>query len=459
MMRFESRQRRDTDVLFISERPLWPADQGFRIHGPQMARALRQRGLNVRMASLRRTPEKAPDWLRDMLVDWPTAAPRDIRQFKDTINDQWKRARRRLMAHQALDMREMAGAVALVEQWRPKVVIGLGQHAPVMLHGLRTSRVGGNDVMRIWYAADEPVSFQLSCLRRDPVRLWKRRMRLIGMYAMLQRLFASGLDGAIGVSPREASRLRWIGGVPNTTVIRNGVDLDYFAPRPRMPKPRSLIFWGNLSFEPNVDAACWFADHIWPELRQRYRGATWKIIGSSPCERVRELDGIAGIDVAGPVADIRPVARDATAVILPMRCGHGIKNKLLEAAAMGLPIVASRRAVKGLAGVDDAVRVCGGREAWLAAIGQVWESPADAAALGWRGREWVELRHDWSIAAEQLLAYVEGLRRDSDRTFSAMGQTPAGESPMLIDEPAGPRTPPLAWDDNESGDAYRGKAA
>ena len=449
----ETEPKHDIDVLFVSERPLWPADQGFRIHGPQMARALVRRGLNVRMASLRPTPDKAPPWLRDMLVDWPASAPRDIQQFKSGIKGRFKNARKKVLRHQALDVRELAGVIGLVEELRPKVVIGLGQHAPVMLRGLRGTRVGEHDLMRLWYAADEPVSFQLSCLRRDPVRLWKQRLRLVGMYGMLERLFATELDGAIGVSPRESQRLRYIGGMKNAVTIRNGVDLDYFTPRPRMPKSRSLIFWGNMSFEPNVDAVCWFANHVWPTLQQQYRGATWKIVGSNPCAAVQELNGIHGIDVLGQVSDIRPHAREASAVILPMRCGHGIKNKLLEAAAMGLPILVSKRAVQGLAGVHGAVHICRGVEEWVNAVGRAWEDHSSAASLGWRGRKWVELSHDWAVAAEQLLDHMEVVRKRTDKKFAPLGERAATDLSIVGGDAAWPM-PAAAWtDDDENTDA------
>ena len=85
---------------------------------------------------------------------------------------------------------------------------------------------------------------------------------------------------------------------------------------------------------------------MWPTLRQRFTDLQWQIIGKYPVKRVVELAKTDGIEVLGEVPDIHPYARAAAAVVLPMRCGGGIKNKLLE--AMAKPILASPRAVDGL---------------------------------------------------------------------------------------------------------------
>jgi glycosyltransferase involved in cell wall biosynthesis len=123
---------------------------------------------------------------------------------------------------------------------------------------------------------------------------------------------------------------------------------------------------------------------------------------------VLALDGKEGIRIHGEVADIRPLAHAAALTILPMRCGGGIKNKLLEAAALGRPIVASARAVDGLELPSDhhALRVCGGAASWVRTIDDLWADAAAATVMGACARDWVERNHRWSDVAAGLLDWV-----------------------------------------------------
>ncbi|HEX7011008.1 MAG TPA: glycosyltransferase family 4 protein, partial [Phycisphaeraceae bacterium] len=143
---------------------------------------------------------------------------------------------------------------------------------------------------------------------------------------------------------------------------------------------------------------------VWPALRADYPDATWKIVGKNPCQRVQALAQQPGIEVTGQVEDIRPWAHEAAAVVLPMRCGGGIKNKLLEAAAMGKPILASPRAVRGLE--EPPGLICRGPAQWRQAIERVWSQPDLARTMGQSARSWAQQRHTWPHAAQQLLQKI-----------------------------------------------------
>lgn len=388
------------DVLFVSEQPPWPLDQGFKVHGYHMARALRDLGVRVGFASMQPLPDDAPEPLRQMHVDWPKATAHQTQ----TRSRRFRGLRRRLARYLGPSQADAAGLLALVGQCQPQAVVGLGIHSPILLHGLH-ARV---PCKRVWYAADELLYFHASCMRRESVWRWPGRLRQAAVHVAMERLFAAGLDGAIAVSPTDAKMLRFVAGVRNVVTVRNGVDLDDFAPHPAQPRQQSLIFWGNLDFEPNVDAVRWFARCVWPKLHWRRPDATLRIVGRNAVPAVNELAAQPGIDVVGAVDDIREAARDSSAVVLPMRCGGGIKNKLLEAAAMGKPIVASPRAADGLAFDDTGppFAIADTPEAWVAAVRRVWSDPLHAAALGAAARAWVRKHHNWNAAAAHLAAWL-----------------------------------------------------
>ncbi len=396
------------DILFISEQPLWPMDQGYRVHGCQMARAVAQLGYRVAMSSLHPTSGCDESWLNQMLANWPEASDQDHQVFLKGWSGPCQKLRTKIASHQALDTRELAGVIPLVRQLNPKTVVALGQHGPIMLRGLKKAFP---NLTTIWYAADEPVFFQLSCLRREGIGAIGRRAYLSGLYAGIETLFARGLDGAIGVSPTDTKLLRLMAGVRLATTIRNGVDSDYFMPTDTPPDPCTLVFWGRLDFEPNADAVRWFARHVWPRLLQRQPQARWRIVGKNAGRKILRLNQTQGIEVIGEVPDIRPYAHQSAATILPMRCGGGIKNKLLEAAAMGLPILASPKAIKGLSWPNHLtpVRLCRTPDDWVHQIERVWFDGILNRQLRTDARLWVMDHHNWKNAAQQLEAMIDEL--------------------------------------------------
>ncbi len=409
-----------TDVLFISEQPLWPPDQGFRVHGCQMARALADMGLNVRMASMAPTTGCDAPWLSDMLVDWPEATDEDHDTFLQGWSGPFARLRKRIANHQALDTRLLAGLIPLVDQLKPKAVIALGQHGPIMLRGLRRSHP---DLATVWYAADEPLYFQLSCLKREGLGALGKRAYLSAVYAGIHALFARGLSGAIGVSPTDTRLLKLLAGVKRAVNIPNGVDTDYFSPTSTRPDKCSLIFWGRLDFEPNIDAVRWFVRAVWPRLRERQPQAKLRIVGKNATDKVRELGDVpgSGIEFVGEVDDIREHAQKASAVILPMRCGGGIKNKLLEAAAMGLPILASAKAVKGLRWQKHTqpIAICKHPDQWVHQIERTWFDGILKKNLCRDARDWVESQHTWPAAADTLLYFLQSMTDIGDSALDA----------------------------------------
>jgi len=418
----------DCDILFISELGLYPFDQGFKVHGSQMARALAQRGFDVRVSTIEPPPPPpeaeteaeagAPHWLSELCVDWPASRPLDEARLMTGWTGRWQKLRYRLAEHQGVDPAAFAGAMRLVEQHRPRVVVGLGQHTPMMLRSIQEMFP---DTRTIWYAADELVAFQLSCLKREGWRGLRKRLYGVALYAALENAFARGLDGAIGVSPRDAKLLRWIAGPQRVAMVRNGVDLDYYFPSDEQPIEHSLAFWGRMDFEPNIDAMTWFVRRVWPALRAGFRGATLRIVGKNPTPAVRELERYEGVTVTGAVEDVRFEARRASVTVLPMRCGGGIKNKLLEAAAMGLPIVASPTALRGLdmTHPQRTVQVCNHPGEWVETIRRLWQDAALRNELGRRARKWVEREHDWSRAAEELVAFCgDALPRREKHTLT-----------------------------------------
>lgn len=127
----------------------------------------------------------------------------------------------------------------------------------------------------------------------------------------------------------------------SVTIVRNGVDLAYFRAAGVAKRPGSLVFTGVMNYAPNVDAVRWFCADIMPLIRKDVPEVTLTICGSRPTRSVRRLAEVPGVSVTGPVPDVRPYLDQAEVFVAPLRLARGIQNKVLEAMAMGLPVVAS----------------------------------------------------------------------------------------------------------------------
>ena len=160
---------------------------------------------------------------------------------------------------------------------------------------------------------------------------------------------------------------------------------------------------------------CWFVQNVWPRVIRRWADAELLIVGKHPSDAVRALGEHHGVRVTGAVDDIQPYAQEAGAVVLPMRCGGGIKNKLLEAAAMGCPLLCSPRAVDGLESTlpkgSKAVRICDAPEAWVDGLARIWGDPAAREQLGAAARRWVEQQFTWDRAAKALADLLDAIER------------------------------------------------
>lgn len=197
-------------------------------------------------------------------------------------------------------------------------------------------------------------------------------------------------------------------------VVPNGVDTEYFAPDPHIaPVPGVIAFHGAMDYAPNVDAAVILARSILPAVRAEVPNATLRLVGRNPLPVVQDLAGPAVV-VTGEVPDVRAPLLEAEVVACPLMSGTGIKNKVLEAAALGRPLVLTSSAL-GDIDLGAGAIVAEGADAIAAAIVDLLRSPERRADVGAAARRAVVERWGWARACEMLEAVyadaIAGARR------------------------------------------------
>lgn len=193
-------------------------------------------------------------------------------------------------------------------------------------------------------------------------------------------------------------------------VISNGVDLDYFTAGSQLRDAHTLLFTGNYEYAPNVDAARYLITHIFPQVKAHFPTTRLEIVGNAPPP---ELTALASdnVTVTGRVPDMRPYLSRATLFVCPLRVGAGIKNKVLEALAMGVPVVATPLSVDGIAVDEQSAFVVDERE-MAAEIVKLLEDAPRRRVLSEQGRQLIEQRYSWSrVAADYAALYQQQIER------------------------------------------------
>ena len=189
----------------------------------------------------------------------------------------------------------------------------------------------------------------------------------------------------------------------HSMVLRNGVDLAFYRPQPDRAEPAHLVFVGVMDYLPNIDGCEHFVREILPLVRAEFAGVRFAIVGSKPTPQVQALAREPGVTVTGFVDDPREWLARASVSVAPLRIARGIQNKVLEALAMGLPVVGTTSATQGIEGEPgrDFVLANSAREQ-ADAICALLADATKARALGRRGREFVEANYDWEVVLQPL---------------------------------------------------------
>jgi len=217
--------------------------------------------------------------------------------------------------------------------------------------------------------------------------------------ARLRRCEAELLGAAaprLVVSESERAAL----GSGNLRVVPNGVDGAAFAYREDGRPPARLVFAGNLGYFPNVDAAAWLARDILPRVRRAVPEAELRLVGARPARAVRALTAAPRVSLAAAVPAMAPELAAATVAIVPLRAGSGVQNKVLEAMAVGTPVVATARAASGLeVRPGEHLLVADDAEGLAAAAIALLRDPLRARAMARAARALVERRYRWEDSA------------------------------------------------------------
>jgi sugar transferase (PEP-CTERM/EpsH1 system associated) len=193
---------------------------------------------------------------------------------------------------------------------------------------------------------------------------------------------------------------------PKVTILPNGVDERFLTTEERSEKDW-IVFLGRMDYFPNVDAARYFANEVFPEIRKEFPDMEFVIVGKEPNKKVKQLSENDSVKITGYVDEPERYLAQARVVVAPMRFATGIQNKILEAMAVGKPVVTTRGGAEGIeASPGTHIVVSDLDEDFPEDVMELLRSPVKRNQIGSAARERIRERYTWEAIRKPLYERV-----------------------------------------------------
>jgi glycosyltransferase involved in cell wall biosynthesis len=220
----------------------------------------------------------------------------------------------------------------------------------------------------------------------------------------------SEFDLVAAISPVDQTTLQTLShGKARIISVTAGVHTDTLVPSPNPPNPGEVNYVGTFDWQPNVDAASWFVEKVWPIVIQRLPNAHLSLVGKSPPPYLEKLAGPT-ISLTGRVDSIEEYVSKAECCVVPLWIGSGMRYKILEAFALGKAVVSTSLGAEGIEITDGThILLRNDPQSFASAVIEVLENPDLRDRLGTNARKLVEERYSWPDVARRFESSIESL--------------------------------------------------
>ncbi len=224
-----------------------------------------------------------------------------------------------------------------------------------------------------------------------------------------ENAFIESYDKVVTVTEKDKEVLNVLFPSVNVTSIETGVDTEAFLYAYKNNTRKNLVYLGSYRHYPNEDAVVYFVEEIFPLIKEKDGDVKLTLVGSHPTRRINRLKGREDIVITGTVPDVKSYLENGTVFIAPVCLGGGIKGKILEAMAVGLPVVATPLAATGLGARDGENILIGATPGEFAEkVLSLLSDDIMREKISLNGRRLIEERFDWKVLAKKMKAvYAE----------------------------------------------------
>lgn len=401
-------------ILFLTPQFPYPPHQGTSLRNYHLIARLARRH-RVCLLSLRE-PEQSMDdavvlsdlceWVESVLVPTRSGALRLRQMLTSRLPDMawrlWSPAfqecLRRRLAESAYDVVQVEGIelaryLSLIEAARPRPLIVYDDHNAE------------------WLLQKRACLADLRILRRWPAALYS-----LVQWQRLKTFEADACrraDRVVVASEADRRAVQAIAPQVAPHVVPNGVDLAEYTHYQGPVERYDLVFTGKMDYRPNIDAMLWFCQQVLPLIRQRRPETSLAIVGQRPHARLAPLRSLPRVTVTGWVPDIRPYLAGATLYVAPLRVGGGTRLKLLQAMAMGVPVVTTTLGAEGFpVQHDEHLLLADTPEQFALAVLDLLDDAARRARLATAAQKFVRAAYSWEALVPQLEALYQTVPGD-----------------------------------------------
>ena len=204
--------------------------------------------------------------------------------------------------------------------------------------------------------------------------------------------------------------------------LRAGIDAQRFAFRPEGREAATMLFIGSFRHIPNLTAIEWFLRHVLPRIVERRPDARLVVVGSDPPPRGMLEKAGSSVEMLGFVEDVRTELARRAVFVCPILSGSGVRVKLLEAFASGIPVVSTSIGAEGLARVDgEFCALADGPEEFATKVVEILNAPEQSRAMTERARGEVDANWDMPVLTRKLEESYRAVLREKRRTTCPPG--------------------------------------
>ena len=223
-----------------------------------------------------------------------------------------------------------------------------------------------------------------------------------------EKRLARRFDLCTATTRAEWETLQGYGTGAATDWFPNGVDASFFDPAGAGYDADTISFIGRMDYYPNQECMSRFCAEVWPLLKAQRPAMKLLIVGADPSAEMRRLGDLPGVTVTGSVPDVRPYIRSSALMVAPLSIARGTQNKILEAMAMGVPVVTSSVAAGGVDAVAESHLLVADNAAEITrAILRIAENPDERRRLAVAGRQRVLSHHAWPRSMQRLDGIIQ----------------------------------------------------
>lgn len=254
--------------------------------------------------------------------------------------------------------------------------------------------------------------------------IWKRYYEELGLlnpkklfigqqYKLLMKeeaVLLNQVDVSFSITSKDKERALEIAPESNVVVATAGVNLSEWNPNKEITKKQnSLVIATTFNWVHNINALTWFLEDVYPTLKDKFENLTLDIIGKNPPKEFKKYAKM-GVNSLGYVDDVKPYLDKSVIYIAPLFVGSGIRIKILEAMAMGLPVVATDISAEGIeAGENNGLFRANNSEEYISVLNRLLSQKEDLKSIGENSREYIRNNHTWEKNINIMLSLYKEL--------------------------------------------------